>query len=64
MFAVALSLVLLISTAVLLYQFWTRALVEPEAGAAKPLPRPRVDAVAARPQRPHPVRTFHIDHAA
>ncbi len=64
MFAVALSLVLLISTAVLLYQFWTRALVEPEAGATTPLPRPRTDAVATRPERPQPVRTLHVDHAA
>ena len=64
MFAVALSLVLLISTAVLLYQFWTGALVEPEAGATTPLPRPRSDVAAAHPERPQPVRTFHVDHAA
>ncbi len=66
MFAVAMSLVLLISTTVLLYQFWTRAFVEREAGATATHPFP---ARPARPARiegrtPASAPRYHVDHAA
>lgn len=66
MFAVAMSLVLLISTTVLLYQFWTRALVEREGGdtATHSFPPRPVRPARIEGRTPAPAPPFHVDHAA
>jgi hypothetical protein len=61
MFAIAMSLVLLTSTALLLYQFWTGALVGEDAAAGDVAsPRPLPD----EPARPAPSPGFRTDTAA
>jgi hypothetical protein len=62
MFAIAMSLVLLTSTTLLLYQFWTGALLDHEDREAA------TRAFPARPEhlegRTQSARTYRVDHAA
>jgi len=60
MFAIAMSLVLLISAALLLYQFWTGALLGDDAAADDPPLR----ALPDEPARPAPSPGFRTDTAA
>lgn len=60
MFAIALSLVLLISTAILLYQFWAGTLLGDDAGEAATLDGIADDARATLA----PPATFRADTAA
>jgi len=55
MFAVALTLVVLVSTAVLLYQYWSGSLLVDDGAAA--------DSTQASPDL-IPAQSLHIDHAA
>jgi hypothetical protein len=61
--ALLVSLLLLISTAVLLYQFWTGALASAEEPDAAPL-RPQHIERAAIAAPPAPTRRYQIDSAA
>jgi hypothetical protein len=66
--ALLVSLLLLISTAVLLYQFWTGALVPAEESDAAPRRPQHIErpmeraAIAATP--PAPTRRYRVDSAA
>jgi len=66
MFAVAMSLVLFISTVLLLHQFLTGALLDRENGETAPRPFPRRPARLPRLEgRPMPPPPAHrVDHAA
>ncbi|MEX2226033.1 MAG: hypothetical protein WEB52_06265 [Dehalococcoidia bacterium] len=55
MFAIALTLVVLVSTVVLLYQYWSGALLVDDGAAAD---------TAAAPDIMVPQPSLHIDHAA
>lgn len=61
MFAIAMSLVLLISTGLLLYQFWTGALLGDDATAGDPA---SLRALSDEPARPAPSPGFRTDTAA
>jgi hypothetical protein len=56
MFAVALTLVILISTAVLLYQYWAGSLLVDDGDSTNDMP--------VRPDVIAPATTLHIDNAA
>jgi len=66
MFAVAMSLVLFISTAVLLYQFLTGALLDREyhEAAARPFPRRPARLPRREGREPPPASARRADHAA
>jgi hypothetical protein len=61
MFAVALTLVVIVSAAVLLWQYRTGALLIDDSS---PRGDARGDAKAAAPEPIGPAATLHVDHAA
>jgi len=58
MFAVAMTLVILVSTAVLLYQYWSGSLLAEEA------PSPAQGGEASATEAIVPSATMRVDHAA